>query len=787
VARQKKARKQSSGPVAANLTTYPDELAAIRDVLATRYSYLDTIAEGKTGIAYRLGLTTNPEYFVCLKTIRPTIGDPDRRREVGETLTKEVEILVKFRHRSLPAVMEDGTKAALPYYVCSYHPGMTFANYRNEGRRLAPEQASVVISELINVISYVHASGRTHCDLHAGNVLIGDDVLRDGILVVDFGSGHRASDSSPETANRGNAGFKPADSLRVDRLQVDRTLFAREFQLSDIAGLGKLLTQMHEVFVGSASPLIQGEYQRFCADLERNNLDNWDDIIKRGGTVFDPLRCIGDNADLFLLGDARRETITIPVVGPVGVGVPSLAIINTPDFQRLRHLKQLSFCDWNFPGATHSRFEHALGVYALGWEAMNHLAYDQHFRLRFGTDAVRGFLLASLIHDIGHYPFAHAVEQYVASRFQGDEHRSVRETAGHEKYTIQMISDGGSFHNLILEHWGTEATAICRRILEGKMGSLSHLLDGPLDIDKMDYLTRDAYHAGLSFGGQIDSRKLCVALECDEDGNEIHGRAEHLAAIEGFVLLQDQLYGALYWHPAVRAVHAMFQAVIAHIVGKESQRLHKLVDALRKSQTEARAVNDVIIAQLAESPMLKRKRDGAEETLDELVALASVLAAPDYAKLYHVVQTYTYDDAEPKAAPMNVYRTVFEEPTETGSLSRINWNHVTKLRRCYLKALRSVVGEASDIDILVDVPFGKGAKRFAKIRFPNRAEPVLINEVTHLNRTAFDRPVHFWSPIRVFVAPRHAGKVSKFVESIRSSAEDEYFHGVNPESGDDTQ
>ena len=198
-----------------------------------------------------------------------------------------------------------------------------------------------------------------------------------------------------------------------------------------------------------------------------------------------------------------------------------------------------------FPGATNSRFEHVLGVYALGKACMDHLCYDQRFRLRFGPREVRGFLLACLLHDVGHYPFAHAIEQFAASRFQSDEGIRAREIAGHEKYTLKLISEPGKFRDVILAHWGEDTVAICKRILDGKMGTLSRLLDGPLDVDKMDYVHRDAYHAGLSFGGSIDPRHLCVAFQCDEQGQEIHVRSEHLPAIEGFILLQDQLYGAL--------------------------------------------------------------------------------------------------------------------------------------------------------------------------------------------------------------------------------------------------
>ena len=317
--KKKKSRTASRGPTLPDITGFPDELREIRDILANRYSFEGKIAEGKTGITYRLSILTNKHHFVCLKTIRPSITDSERRRDIAETLKKEVRILSKLDHRCLPAIVEDGAENRHPFYVCTYHPGKTCDSYRVSSRRLITTEASFVIFQLISVISHVHAAERTHCDLHPGNVLLGDDIFRDGLLVIDFGSGHRNSDSSPGTANRGNAGFKPPESLRRDRLQIDRTSLADEFRPSDIAGLGTLLTQMHEVFVGSASPIVQDEYRRFCRDLQQNRIDDWDHIRDRASTVFEPLRCISENADLFVLGDATRESITIPVIGRVDV------------------------------------------------------------------------------------------------------------------------------------------------------------------------------------------------------------------------------------------------------------------------------------------------------------------------------------------------------------------------------------------------------------------------------------------------------------------------------------
>src|ERR1700682_3458552 len=178
-------------------------IAPILKEIGKNYSFDGQIASGKNGIAYRIKSRQHGHLF-CLKTIKPSITSKTDRERVKETLEKEFKILKPLSHRCLPTVYEANFESELPYYVCTYHPGETWNAFRKEDKKLKAEEAYFVIYSLIDAFEYLHKMGRTHCDAHEDNILISDRIFGEGILLIDFGSGHRGSDPSPDTPDRGH-------------------------------------------------------------------------------------------------------------------------------------------------------------------------------------------------------------------------------------------------------------------------------------------------------------------------------------------------------------------------------------------------------------------------------------------------------------------------------------------------------------------------------------------------------------------------------------------------------
>ncbi|HXT59678.1 MAG TPA: protein kinase [Pirellulales bacterium] len=290
---------------------FPDEFSTVTASLSRRYQYVDEVAKGKTGLACRLRNDSNNNHFYCLKTVRHDITDPEKIEAIRDTLRKEVLILSPLSHRCLPTIYEHDLAGSKPYYVCTYHPGSTFGEFKARSESLKFQETVFVLSSLLDVLKYLHSNGRTHCDLHQNNVMISRDVLRHGVLVIDFSSGHRDSDSSSYTGNRGNVNFKDPQGQRYSGASVDRREFSVSFQDSDFNALGKLLAIMRDCFIAKAPPATQAAYDDFSESLQSGKLDSWTKIEDRFLSVLDPYRVVTENGDLFLSNRGVPQEIRI--------------------------------------------------------------------------------------------------------------------------------------------------------------------------------------------------------------------------------------------------------------------------------------------------------------------------------------------------------------------------------------------------------------------------------------------------------------------------------------------
>jgi len=164
------------------------------------------------------------------------------------------------------------------------------------------------------------------------------------------------------------------------------------------------------------------------------------------------------------------------------------ALLDTPLVQRLRRVRQLGTVSLVYPSANHTRFEHSLGVYHLACEALDHLGIDG---LR--AERVRA---AAILHDVGHGPFSHNIEELV-SRETGKCHDDVAD-----------LLAGGAVADALHAH-DLEPDPVAA-LIAGE-GELGQLVAGELDVDRMDYLVRDAHHTGVPYG-TIDHERLVREL-----------------------------------------------------------------------------------------------------------------------------------------------------------------------------------------------------------------------------------------------------------------------------------
>ena len=248
----------------------------------------------------------------------------------------------------------------------------------------------------------------------------------------------------------------------------------------------------------------------------------------------------------------RFEVVRDPLWNNIRLDPEALSVVDTPAVQRLRYVRQLGHAFLVYPGATHSRFEHALGAYHLARRALSQLEETGDARLD-PAERVR-LKLAALLHDVGHYPFSHALEE------AGLPH--------HESLTAQHLATGELAQRLA--GLGVPSDRLLS-LIQGRASELPErpeplggLVSGSLDVDKLDYLSRDAWMCGVPYGViDVDRLLTSLTLAPGADGRTTLALHEKgLAALESLLFAKYQMYRNVYWHHAVRSATVMFKRLV---------------------------------------------------------------------------------------------------------------------------------------------------------------------------------------------------------------------------------
>ncbi len=183
-----------------------------------------------------------------------------------------------------------------------------------------------------------------------------------------------------------------------------------------------------------------------------------------------------------------------PIHGLIRLTDQEISIIDTPPFQRLRRIKQLALANLVYPGALHTRFEHSLGTLHTAARIMDTFEIKE----QLCDNDVEVVRLAALLHDIGHGPFSHVSEYLLDDYYQPSVGTSgVREKI-HEKLTVDIISHEPSIAEKLSDD---QREAVCQMIRGTNLRDMRRdIVSSNLDADKIDYLLRDTYYAGVKYG-----------------------------------------------------------------------------------------------------------------------------------------------------------------------------------------------------------------------------------------------------------------------------------------------
>ena len=260
--------------------------------------------------------------------------------------------------------------------------------------------------------------------------------------------------------------------------------------------------------------------------------------------------------------------IRIPIWGHIPLGIPMKKILSHPSFLRLKGIRQLSFSQQVYPGATHTRFEHSIGVYHLMKLILQRMLTSdlamslQDDRFRFDPQNCSTLLSACLLHDIGHFPHAHIIEEQIpvcGGEPVFSHHEELCARFIHEEHPgVPTIAE------ILHEEWKVSPESVIR-LIRGSSGSrFGKLISGTLDPDKMDYLMRDAHHCNIPYGS-IDIERLIESFVPDPERERFAITEKGIAPLESLLFAKYMMMRNVYWHHTSRALAAMLRRLLQDI------------------------------------------------------------------------------------------------------------------------------------------------------------------------------------------------------------------------------
>lgn len=244
-----------------------------------------------------------------------------------------------------------------------------------------------------------------------------------------------------------------------------------------------------------------------------------------------------------LLRDPVHGLIAIDEGSPEGRVL--VRLIDTPEVQRLRRIRQLGLAHYAFQGAEHSRFTHSVGALHLMGKLLDQLARG------YTIDSELAFYarVAALLHDIGHGPFSH-----VSERIFGHDH---------ESWTLRILHDDSTGVHRVLSEYARALPSYIESMINGmaKPGYLCSLVSSQLDVDRLDYLLRDSLMTGVKYG-IFDLDRLAHMLRIAPEGDKIVVAAGGVIPVEKYIQARYHMYRQVYLHKTVTAAEAMLAGLL---------------------------------------------------------------------------------------------------------------------------------------------------------------------------------------------------------------------------------
>lgn len=351
--------------------------------------------------------------------------------------------------------------------------------------------------------------------------------------------------------------------------------------------------------------------------------------------------------------DARSSLVRIPPELDVPLTPRVRRLVDSRVFRRLTRVSQLGFVRLVYPGATHTRFEHSLGVYRVALLILKRLAHDERFAALVRPEEAEILILAALLHDVGHFPFCHLLEDL---KLPG--------LIPHEEAAASYLL--GELAPTIRADWNVDPADVCAVLSKSPpkrrpddsdaefsrrstvFRLLASVLSGPIDVDKTDYLLRDSCAAGVPYGKNYDVERLIGSVCLNERGDGIAISTKGKTAAELMVFARYVMFSEVYWHHASRSATVMFQRAV-DLIAQDVPTERLIADFRRLSDAEIAAYL-LQLARPLNSPSFSDSVKAAE------TAPSLVDATFDAADLYDFNDFSNFNDETAPLSPADARR-----------------------------------------------------------------------------------------------------------------------------------
>ncbi len=567
------------------------------------YALTSALDLGGSGIALRaefIPLNNEPQ---VIKFPRPV---HDGEGEWNRALAKEADKLRTLRHQNIIRITFQGEvtgPGATQFYAMEYLEGVQDADVfllkLADPGKVTPALVEIVRGSLEG-LSFLHQNGFVHLDLKPANLFVD---AQGHVVVADFGFAKKLTDTGLTTSIGGTKDYmhphyadlmtSTVDDNRNTGPATERTSLK---QVWDLYGLGQTYLRLLEV-ANRQDPRGRTDYERqYIRWMACRMLDGHEpsDSGHHGipakipaATAYTRVEEALDNLHKLIgthnltarvpeISRYQKHTIQAASHGPVPFTERVERLIDAPEVRQLGKLPQLGLVHFIYPTATHSRLEHSLGTFAMVCRYVRSLYNDPFnplFRQLVTDRDIEALLVAALVHDVGHYPLAHDLEE-------ADE-----DVFSHERRTLSILRKtdtaiaraiGWSESAATDERWSVSLEDVAGVLdparPEIKNQVLHSCIDGPIDADKLDYLLRDSENLRLPYGRGIDVEKLIQALTVIATSSTenptvkigIHEKGR--IAAESLAFARYAMYGSVYWHHTHRAAKAMLNALAFEVL-----------------------------------------------------------------------------------------------------------------------------------------------------------------------------------------------------------------------------